>query len=245
MRIILFSSNSKVSNKCLDNLIDRYSNEIVALVIVPQIKGNLFKQAETTIKYLRRTSFSFFFYKIYESFGGKRIIKKAKKYGINIIKAKDVNDPELIKHIKILNPDICLFCFVNQILKKPIISVAKCGSLNAHGSLLPRYRGAAQYFWYLFNKDKIGGVTIQFMDEKLDAGDIIVQKKFPIKKEDSMFSIHMKIGELSGILYSKVIEMIRKNRLKRHSQSKNNSSYHTIPTKDEMKEFKERGLKVY
>jgi|TARA_Y100000310_G_scaffold235895_1_gene239061 methionyl-tRNA formyltransferase len=245
MRIVVFSSNSKSANAGLKDLIGKRNKEIVALVIVTQLKGSLFKKISSFNKYLKRTSPIFLLYKIYEGLGGSEVINSAKKYGIPIIKTNDINDTRLLEKIKALKPDLSLCFFANQILKKPIISAAKLGTLNIHGSILPKYKGAAQYFWYLYNNDKKGGVTIHYMDEKLDTGDMISQETFTIKKSDSMYELHMKIGKIGAKLYDKLIDPFKSKKIKRIPQRKDKGSYLTLPTRKEMKVFRKKGLNIF
>jgi folate-dependent phosphoribosylglycinamide formyltransferase PurN len=245
MRIIVFSSNSKSANSGLAYLIKKRKNEIAAIVIVSQLKGSLFKRISSFFKYLRRTSLLFLLYKLYEGFGSSSVFNFAKKNGIPVIKANDINDPSLLDEIKKIKPDLSLCFFANQIMKRSIISAARFGTLNIHGSILPKYKGAAQYFWYLYNDDSEGGVTIHYIDEKLDTGDIIIQKKFHVKKSDSMYSLHLKIGKIGGELYDKVIDSFKNGKIRRKPQIKDKGGYLTLPTSREMGNFREKGLKIF
>ncbi len=245
MRIVIFSSNSKAANAGLKDLILKRKSDIVALIIVNQLKGGLYRQFLAFLRYAKRTSLLFLVYKLYESMGSSEVTDTAKKLGIPVIKAADVNDKEFLENLKVLKPDLTLCLFANQMLKKQVISIPKLGTLNAHGSLLPKYRGAAQYFWYLFNGDKKGGVTVHYMDEGLDTGDIVLQKEFDIKKDDSMLSLHIKIGKTATGLYDKVIELFKNKKAKRIPQAKANTSYLTLPTRNEMGQFRKKGHKIF
>lgn len=237
LNLALFSSNSKSSNIIVKDLIEKRHQEIKLLVITSQIKGNTIDKLKTLYKYSKKTSQKFLIYKVYESYGGNSAIKLAKKYHIPIIHVQDVNDYKLINKIKSINIDLNINCFANQIFKKEVIQSAKKGTLNIHGSLLPKYRGSAQYFWYLYNNDSWGGVTIHFMDEGLDTGDILLQEKFKINAEDTMLKLHYKISQLGAKLCNEVVDRLETNSIKAFTQPIHAGSYLKIPTKEEMKSF--------
>ena len=86
-------------------------------------------------------------------------------------------DVQLIQTIKELNPDVICAVAFGQILSKEILDIPKKGCVNLHGSLLPKYRGAAPIQWAIINGDKTTGVSTMYMNEKMDEGDIILEKE--------------------------------------------------------------------
>lgn len=245
MKLVIFSSNTKCANVGLKELINKRHEDIKAFIIVDKIKGRITSKLKLAYKYLKKFSLYFLMYKLYDGFGGNKVIKLVKHYKIPVIKIKNINDDNVLKYLKKINPDLTICFFIHQILKKNLISIPKYGTLNAHGSLLPKYKGAAQYFWYLYNGDKTGGITIHYMEEGLDTGDIILQKSFLIEKNDSMFSVHMKIGNLAAKLFDDVIDLIKNGTVKPIKQKITDSHYLTLPTNKEMKKFKEKKLKIF
>ena len=113
-----------------------------------------------------------------------------KQYNLNFIPVdKTPNDKKVIKKIKALKADIGVVCSYNQRLSKEFLSSTKMGYINCHPSLLPYYRGAAPYFHIVNNGEKFSGVTLHFMDETFDTGDIIYQERFDVTPFETMGSI--------------------------------------------------------
>lgn len=244
MKLVIFASNSKATNIGLKWLISKRKAEIGAIIIVEQLKGGLFRKLKSFFKYLKRTSLIFIAYKIYDGMGSKDIIRIAKENKIPLIKTRDVNEKMVISVLESVKPDLSISYFTQQIFKEPLISLPKLGTINIHGSLLPKYKGAAQYFWYLHNNDKKGGITVHYVDENLDTGDIMLQSSFDIKNE-TMKSLHIKIGEEGARLAQKALDLMENKKFVRKPQGKSESGSLTLPTGKDMKEFRKMGLKVF
>ena len=113
--------------------------------------------------------------------------------------------------------------------------------INAHGSYLPEYRGAAQYIFYLANKDLQYGVTIHYMEPGLDTGDIIFQRKFHIPKKWSVYDLHYAISASFGDMLNEFLEM---NDFTRTSQDHSKATETRMPTKEDMKQVRVNGRKI-
>ena len=106
------------------------------------------------------------------------MVQFAKSKGQNILRYEtSINEPDFINKIKILNADIAVVCSYNKKFKPELINSVKSGFVNVHPSLLPDYRGANPYSHVIINNEKETGVTLHFMDEDFDTGNIIWQKK--------------------------------------------------------------------
>ena len=121
--------------------------------------------------------------------------------GLNFIPAKSLNDKVLIDTLRKLEADIFVVVAF-RILPKIIFSLSKKGAINLHGSLLPKYRGAAPIQHSLLNGDKLTGVSTFFIDSNLDTGPIILQKDIPIDDQDTFDSLSKKMSkEGIGIIF--------------------------------------------
>ena len=110
--------------------------------------------------------------------------------GLNFIEYDNSpNDNDCIEKIKKLNADIGVICSYNYLLKKEFIATTRMGYINCHPSLLPDYRGAAPYFHVINNGEKISGVTLHFINEEFDKGDIAYQETFDITPFETMGTI--------------------------------------------------------
>ena len=125
----------------------------------------------------------------------------ANELGLNLIPAKSLNDKVLIDTLRKLEADIFVVVAF-RILPKIIFSLSKKGAINLHGSLLPKYRGAAPIQHSLLNGDKLTGVSTFLIDSNLDTGPIILQKEIPIEDQDTFNSLSKKMSEEGiGIIF--------------------------------------------
>ena len=98
--------------------------------------------------------------------------------GLKIYQPEKVrNNEEFIQEIKNLEPDIICVVAYGKILPKELLEIPKYGCINVHGSLLPKYRGAAPIQWAVLNGDKVTGITTMYMDEGMDTGDMILKQE--------------------------------------------------------------------
>ena len=109
-----------------------------------------------------------------------------------------VNDRASVEVIRSLNPDVIVVVAYGQILKPAILEIPPLGCINIHGSLLPKYRGAAPIQWAIANGEQLTGVTAMFMNERMDAGDIILQRKVEIEDKDNAGTLHEKLAKEGG-----------------------------------------------
>lgn len=111
--------------------------------------------------------------------------KEALRLGLPVLQPEKLKGSEQLNQILSLNPDIIITAAFGQILPKELLDAPKLGCLNVHASLLPAYRGGAPIHQAVIDGQEETGVTIMYMAEKLDAGDIISQKAIPIEAEDN------------------------------------------------------------
>lgn len=132
---------------------------------------------------------------------------KAMELGLPVIEVEDLKSEQFEKTLKELNPD--LFVVVAfRILPKNILEIPKVGSINLHASLLPKYRGAAPIHWAVINGEEETGCTIFFLDEKVDTGNIILQKKISIANNDTTGEIYSKLMEEGSDQLLEAIDLI-------------------------------------
>lgn len=131
----------------------------------------------------------------------------ALKNKIKVFTPEKLSDKNFITEMKILQPD--LFVIVAfRILPRAVFTIPRLGSFNLHGSLLPKYRGAAPIQWALIKGEKETGVTTFFLDEKIDTGNIILQEKIQIDDEDNFGTLHDKMMFLGADLVLKTVSLI-------------------------------------
>ena len=118
------------------------------------------------------------------------------------------NNTEFIEEIKALNPDLLCVVAYGKILPKELLDIPKYGAINVHGSLLPRYRGAAPIQWAVLNGDKKTGVTTMFMDIGMDTGDMILKEETEIGEDETTGELWDRLSKIGAKLLIKTIEKI-------------------------------------
>lgn len=109
---------------------------------------------------------------------------------IPIIRVKTVNSEEVLDAVKKEAPDYCIIAHFERIIKKELIAVPKHGFINLHPSLLPNYRGLAPQHYPIINGEKEVGITVHYIDEGTDTGDIILQKSYPLTDDMYVADLH-------------------------------------------------------
>lgn len=124
----------------------------------------------------------------------------AKLLGIELYQPETMTSDEAYDKVKALAPDLIITAAFGQILPKRVLELAPLGAINVHASLLPKHRGGAPIHRALINGDDKTGVTIMYMEEKLDAGNIISSTELNIKNEDNTGTLFTKLSELGAKL---------------------------------------------
>lgn len=130
---------------------------------------------------------------------------EALKHDLKIIQPEKLKRPEDLKLVLDLEADLIITAAFGQILPKELLDKPKHGCINVHASLLPEYRGGAPIHQAIIDGKKETGITIMYMVEKLDAGDILTQAKVQIEEEDHVGTLHNKLSVIGAELLSKTI----------------------------------------
>lgn len=156
--------------------------------------------------------------------GMKMIASPVKEYAISknipVYQPEKVrNNTEIIETIKELNPEVICVVAYGKILPKEILEIPNLGCINVHGSLLPKYRGAAPIQWAVLNGDKTTGVTTMYMDEGMDTGDMILKEEVEIGENETTGDLWERLAKVGGKLLVKTLEQIEKGTAPREKQS--------------------------
>ena len=148
------------------------------------------------------------------------------------------------EELKNLDIDLIVTCAYGQIIPKEILDMPKYGCINVHASILPKYRGSAPIQWCLFNNDDVTGVTIMYMDEGMDTGDIIKIKEIPILVSDNVGTLHDKLSIVGRDLLYDVLPTIFDKTNARIKQGDDYTMAPMIKREDERLNFNEEGKKI-
>jgi len=137
-----------------------------------------------------------------------KLIEFAREKRIQLYIEKEVNSKEFLDKLKKMKLDLIVSMSFDQIFKKEIIGLPKFGSINCHAGKLPFYRGRNILNWALINDEKEFGITVHYVDEGIDTGDIIKQKCYPIIDSDDYNSLlQISYFECAAILYDAIKEI--------------------------------------
>lgn len=131
---------------------------------------------------------------------------------------KIVNNNEFKDEIRELNPDLVCVVAYGVILPKSFLKIPPLGCINLHPSMLPNYRGPAPIQWAILNGDKKTGVTIMYLNEKMDAGDIITQEEVEIDEDETTGDLWNRLSEIGAKLLLQVVKNIEAGKIERTPQ---------------------------
>ena len=138
--------------------------------------------------------------------------------GIPVHAPADPNAPAFVEQIRRLQPDLLCSFYYRRLLGRTLLGLPRLGAINAHGSLLPKYRGRAPLNWALVHGETLTGVTLHYMDEWADHGDIIAQRPVPIAVEDTALTLSRKLTAAARTLVRDVYPLIATGRAPRVPQ---------------------------
>ena len=125
---------------------------------------------------------------------------------------------EFIEEIKALEPDVICVVAYGKILPKEILEIPRLGCINVHGSLLPKYRGAAPIQWAVINGEKVTGVTTMYMDVGMDTGDMILKEETEIAPDETTGELWDRLAKIGAELLVKTLEQIENKTAPRITQ---------------------------
>jgi len=135
----------------------------------------------------------------------------AASHGVPVYQPVNASDAVTIEYLKSTGADLFVVISFGQILSKGVLAIPKIFSINIHGSLLPKYRGASPTNRAIISGDSVTGITVMKMSEKLDEGGIILNKEMPIDPEDTNITINEKLSDIGSLALMEAICKIEKD----------------------------------
>src|SRR5256884_4594312 len=142
-----------------------------------------------------------------------------------ILQPARMKDQHAIDEIRTLGPDVIVVVAYGQILPRTVLQIPKIACLNLHASLLPRWRGAAPIQAAIAAGDRETGITVMYMDEGLDTGDILLQRKIAIASNETGGSLHDKLAQIAPEALAEAILLLDKEKAPRLSQENEFATY--------------------
>ena len=131
------------------------------------------------------------------------------------------NNPEFIEEVRKMNPDVICVVAYGKILPEELLKIPKLGCINVHGSLLPKYRGAAPIQWAVINGDKKTGITTMYMDVGMDTGDMILKKEVDIGGNETTGELWDRLAKIGAELLVETLNKIEDGTAPREKQGEN------------------------
>lgn len=155
----------------------------------------------------------------------------AEAHGLPVWQPKRIKEEDFTAFLEEQKPDLMVVVAFGQILSQRILDIPPYGCINVHGSLLPRYRGAAPMQWCVIDGEKKTGITTMFMDAGLDTGDMLLKAEFPIGPDTTLDEVHDGLMALGAKVLIDTLEELSAGTLKRIPQT-GESNYAPMLTKE-------------
>jgi methionyl-tRNA formyltransferase len=157
----------------------------------------------------------------------------ATSHGIPIFQPEKLSrSPEIVQAMRQLNPDVLVMVAFGQILKKEVLTMAPMGVINLHGSLLPKYRGAAPINWAVINGESETGNTSMFSDSGVDTGEMLLKQVVPIGADTTAEELAQTMSEVGADLIIQTLDQLRNGTLRSTKQDDSQATLAPRMTKD-------------
>jgi len=176
---------------------------------------------------------------------GQSIASVCKKHGVMYELVPDVNAEQFRQRLRDSGTDLLISVSCPQIFKKPLIELPQLGCLNIHGAILPHYRGVLPSFWMLANQEKNAGVSIYYVNEKIDAGELCGQRIFEILPGESLDHFITRSKAIAAELLLEVLGKIEVGTITRTPLNLAEGSYYSWPDKEAVKRFWANGHRLW
>ncbi|MFA5812277.1 MAG: methionyl-tRNA formyltransferase, partial [bacterium] len=135
---------------------------------------------------------------------------------------------DVIEHFRGLAPDLLVIVAYGKILPRALIDIPRLGSINVHASLLPKYRGAAPINWAIANGERETGVTTMYINEGLDAGDMLLSASTPIGSEETALELHDRLATIGAALLTETVKKIEAGKIEPVPQDHSKATFAPI-----------------
>lgn len=169
----------------------------------------------------------------------------ARKYNIEVTHSVNVNSEEFRKHLRDKGVELIVSISGTQFYGKKLREQTPAGIVNCHGALLPRYRGLMPSFWTLANNEKEGGVSVHFVDDKLDNGPIVVQKKYRIHPHDTLEDIMARSKDLAAEAIIECVRLIEAGNPPLMENDASQATHFSMPTREDVARFLATGHRFF
>ncbi len=184
--------------------------------------------------------------------GRKRVLtptpvkEVALEYGLPVLQPQRMRSPEAVAELATYKPDLIVTAAYGQILPKAVLDLPSRGCVNIHGSLLPKYRGGAPIQRSIMNGESVTGITLMYMAEGLDTGDMIAQVEVVIEEEDTSGTIFEKLSAVGATLLQRQLPNLLEGEVTRIPQNDDEATYSpNLKREDEQIDWNRSARDIY
>jgi len=167
------------------------------------------------------------------------------RHAVVCSEVSDVNAPEFVDHLRKSGTELIVSASCPQIFKQPLLELPAFGCLNIHGAVLPLYRGVMPSFWMLTNGERQAGVSIYFMNEQIDAGELCGQRTFDIGSDETLDSFLRRSKTAAADLLLDVLADLEAGKLERAPLDLSQGSYYSWPDREAVRQFHASGRRLW
>jgi UDP-4-amino-4-deoxy-L-arabinose formyltransferase/UDP-glucuronic acid dehydrogenase (UDP-4-keto-hexauronic acid decarboxylating) len=155
----------------------------------------------------------------------RSVAELAARRNIPVFAPEDINHPLWLQRIREIEPEILFSFYYRKLISQSLLDLPPSGCINLHGSLLPKYRGCAPANWAILHGETSSGVTLHYMTNRPDAGDIIAQREVAIAPKDTAADLNRKLAEAARPLLDEALPLLRRGSAPRTPQDETKASY--------------------
>lgn len=156
----------------------------------------------------------------------------AQKYGIKVLQPEKLKGTVFLEELRQIAPDLMVTAAYGKILPADVLAVPRMGCVNVHGSLLPRYRGAAPIQWAVINGESVTGITTMLTDIGMDTGDMLLKSEIPIDNEITYGELYDRLSLLGAEVLKETLKRLENSTLERIPQNAADATYAPMINKE-------------
>jgi len=222
--------------------------ETTAVLVAPPLYGD-----QTTIgaawRYLRtfgiRATVALAKRSLHAKLARRSVADTCARRGVRCVHVNDVNSPSVLHRLEEWSTDVVVLVSCPQIFRRPLIDLPRRGCLNLHGAILPHYRGVLPSFWMLANGEQRAGVSLFFMNEDIDGGDLCGQRMFEIRDTDTLDSLIRRSKAVAAELVLDALDGIESDTVVREPLDLAAGSYYSWPDQAAVRRFRTSGRRLW
>jgi len=157
--------------------------------------------------------------------GYRSLMELLENNSVEHFMCREINAGDSIARIKSISPELIVVAGFSQILRKEVLNIPSKRGINVHPSLLPKYRGPIPCYWVIKNNERVTGVTVHYLNEGIDSGDILLQREVHVDRGESHQSLERRLSHIGAGLLLEALDQIRTGTVQPKRQDENEATY--------------------